>query len=155
MIIVLGLIAIIFSIGMISNTQSNFKEKVYGDDVIELTYFHWTKCPHCHKQNEFMKNVLLERYPTLRVTEYEITQPGTSTKYEEIAKDFDELPNKWNDFPGTPLSIIGERTNVGYGDDSTTGQKLIDMIEEEKARIEANWDDSTMIRTESLRSQIQ
>ena len=42
--------------------------------------------------------------------------------------------------------------NIGYGSDETTGKKLIDMIDAEQAKIDANWDTATMTRTVSLRT---
>jgi glutaredoxin len=157
LVIALGIITAIFGVGMLSGASKidNLDNQVFGDDAIELIYFHWNQCPHCHKQNEFMENVLLEQYPNLKIVQYEITQPGTKEKYEEYAQLYDQLPNSWSQFPGTPTSIIGDRINTGYDEDSTTGQLLIEMIEEEKAKIEANWDDETMIRTSELRTQVQ
>ena len=150
--IALVIIGLILGIGSASDSnKKDFDSRIYGDDAVEMIYFHWTQCSHCKKQNAFLEDVLYDKYPNLKVTKYEITDPTTKDKYEEIAQKFDELPNDWNKFPGTPLTIIGDRTNGGFGDASTTGQVLIEMIEEEMAKIEANWDEETMIRTQTLR----
>lgn len=157
----LGFIGIIIIFALVSfgvgklkdtNEQKNMESLVYGDDVIEMYYFHWTKCPHCIKQNAFNKD-LIQMYPNLKIMEFEITQAGTKEKYEEMAAQFDELPNEWSKFPGTPLTIIGKRINSGFGSAETTGQNLIGMIEEEQKRIDENWNDNTMVRTVDLRAE--
>ena len=148
------LVVLLFlGIGHITDkTEENAKNLPYGDDVIDMTYFHWVKCPHCIKQNEFNEK-LLEKYPNLRIIKYEISNPNTQQKYKEIAARVDKLDPE--NFPGTPLTIIGNRTNVGYGSDETTGKIITEMIEEEQERINAEWNDETMIRTVDLRNQLE
>lgn len=143
-----GAIIFIFLIGFFisSNYSENEKEQVYGDDVIDMYYFHLSTCPHCHKQNKFHET-LRELYPQLRINEFELTKPGSKEKILGMAKDYPQINV---DRISTPTSIIGEEVNIGYGSDETTGQKLIEMIEKEKARIESSWDGSK-IRTVDLR----
>ncbi len=151
--IVIIIIAIVVGVGFFSqNNKTNANSLPYGDDVIDMTYFHWVKCPHCIKQNKFNKK-LLERYPNLRITEYEITNSKTQEKYKEIASRIEKLDPE--NLPGTPLTIIGNRTNVGYGSDETTGKIITEMIEEEQTRINVQWNDETMIRTVDLRNQLE
>ena len=151
--IVIILIGIVLGVGFFSQSnKTNSNSLPYGDDVIDMTYFHWVKCPHCIKQNEFNEK-LLEKYPNLRITKYEITSPITQEKYREIASRIEKLDPE--NFPGTPLTIIGNRTNVGYGSDETTGKIISEMIEEEQERINSQWNDETMIRTVDLRNQLE
>ncbi len=142
--IILGL-----SVFLTAEKESN-EILLYGDDVIVMSYFHWTKCPHCIKQNAFNDRVIKEQYPNVKINEYEITNPATNAKYQEMAKNYEGLDP--NNFPGTPLTIIGEEYNIGYGDDDTTGPIIIEMIEKEQAKIDANWDDATMKKTAQVRA---
>mgnify|MGYP006273609077 FL=1 len=148
-IISIFLVLIIVGAAMyVSNNQPE-EELVYGDDVIDMYYFHLSTCPHCHKQNAFHEE-LKQMYPNLRINEYEITQPSSKDKILEMFNQYEELdPERIS----TPTTIIGDNVNVGYGTDETTGQKLIEMIEEEQAKIDANWDSQTMTRTITLRTQ--
>ncbi len=141
------LVIVLISFFMInSNNSSSDENLVYGDDVIDMYYFHLSTCPHCHKQNKFHET-LKEMYPQLRINEFELTKSGSKEKILEMAKDYPQINV---DRISTPTSIIGEEVNTGYGSDETTGQKLIEMIEKEKARIESSWDD-TKTRTIDLR----
>jgi hypothetical protein len=150
----ISIISILVILGLVvfltAEKESN-QVYLYGDDVIEMTYFHWTQCPHCIKQNSFNSRVIEKEYPNVKIIEYEITNPATNVKYKEMAANYEGLdPER---FPGTPLTIIGDEYNVGYGDDSTTGQVLIEMIEKEQAKIDANWDEATMKTTVEVREQ--
>lgn len=148
LLVFLVFIGVIVLIVLLANSNGN-EELVYGDDVIDMYYFHLSTCPHCHKQNEFMDRVIEKQYPNVRINRYEITAPESKQKYIEFASKHPELdPNSIS----TPTTIIGNRTNVGYGTDETSGQIIIDMIEEEQRKIDAKWNPSTMITTEQLRA---
>lgn len=150
--LIIGIIAILLlvgiTVGVLSSEETKTQENlVYGDDVIEMHYFHLSTCPHCHKQNAFHSTILAQ-YPNVRINTYEITEPGTRAKLEEIAGQYPEFDlSKF----GTPTSFIGEEFNVGYGSDATTGQKLLSMVQKEQARIDASWDEAIMTRTIDLR----
>lgn len=151
---VLGVMILLIAFTIVSSIQNQNKaqsleNRVYGDDVVEMTYFHLSTCPHCHKQNQFHK-VLLEKYPQLKIVEYEISRQESQDKFVEMAEDYVEIdPNK----PTTPTTIIGDRVNIGYGSDETTGVTLEEMIQEEIQKIEANWDEETMVRSAELQAQ--
>ena len=135
--------------GVIFNSDSSVDDRVYGDDVIEMHYFHLRTCPHCHEQARFHPT-LEERFPNLKIIEYEISNAANQAKYAELANSIGGAdPVRIS----TPTTFIGNRANVGYGNDETTGQTLIQMIEEVQNQIDENWDDSTMTRTVDLRSQ--
>jgi len=133
-----------------STIETKQKDLIFGDDVIVMTYFHWTRCSHCIEQNKFNK-ILMEKYPNLNIVEHEITESDAMNKYKEIAATIEELNAE--QFPGTPLTIIDGKINIGYGTDETTGLKLIDMIEEAQKKIDMNWNSETMTRTVDLRAQ--
>lgn len=134
---------ILLLIGIMISNQEDNRNIVYGDDVVVMTYFHLNTCQFCHMQEAFHK-VLLERYPQLKIEKYELSSPASVAKFEEIAENFPQLdPAR----ASTPTTIIGDRVNVGYGGDATTGLLLDEMIQEEIKKIEENWDENTMTRT--------
>jgi hypothetical protein len=134
------------------NKNSNaeeVKKKIYGDDKIVMYYFHWVRCPHCIEQNKFNKK-LLEKYPNLEIKSFEVTDPNTKSIYESIAKNYSELPDDWKDFPGTPITIIGNFVNIGYGNEETSGKDIENAILKEQEVINRNWDNNTMKKTVDL-----
>lgn len=152
--LILSIVGILIIVGIMVMISSNSQLEeaqnlVYGDDVIDMYYFHLSTCPHCHKQNAFHPTILTQ-YPNVRINSYEITQPGTREKLEEIAAQYPEFD--LSQF-GTPTTFIGEEFNVGYGSDATTGQKLLSMIQKEQEKIDAQWDEQTMTKTIDLRLQ--
>lgn len=144
---IIAVLAVLAIAVFLGQEKTSTEIKLYGDDVIDMYYFHWTQCPHCIEQNKYNKK-LKEMYPNLRINEYEITQSGSMDKYKEMAPNYEGLDP--NQFPGTPLTIIGTEFNVGFGTEETTGQTIVDMIEKENIRINENWNDATMKRTSDL-----
>lgn len=142
-ILLLLIVGTIIGANMNQNKKSELENKVYGDDVVVMTYFHLSTCPHCHRQAAYHK-VLLDKYPQLKIESYELSSQSSQQKFLEVAQEFIELDQNR---PSTPTTIIGNRVNVGYGTDQTTGLLLEEMIEEEIQRIEASWDENTMTRT--------
>jgi len=130
-----------------NKTKEIVSNKIYGDDVIEMYYFHLRTCPHCIEQNKFMDDVLFKKYPNIRIHKYEMTKKKSYQKYQEMAKNYIGLNP--NNFPGTPLTIIGDKVNIGFGTEKTTGPKIIAMVEIEQQKIDANWNLS-MKRTVDL-----
>jgi len=145
--IIILFIALISFLIIKTNNSSNNENLIYGDDVIEMQFFHLTTCPHCIEQKKFHVT-LLERYPNLRINEYEITAPENRQKYLEFAKA-NNLKNPEN--IATPTTFIGNRSNIGFGTPETTGKTLISMIEDENNRIAKSWDSNTMKTTSELR----
>jgi glutaredoxin len=144
----LGVFVLIAALMVGLNSDSD-ENRVYGDDRIDMYYFHLSTCPHCHKQNEF-NEFLKEKYPQLNIIEFELTSRESQEKYVEMASQF---PGLQGQAPATPTTMIGDQYNVGYGSDETTGQKIIAMIEARKAEIDASWNPETMIRSDQLQAE--
>ena len=145
--IVISAILLIFLLAYIIGAATK-QEKVFGDDRIDLHFFHLSTCPACHRQISFHKK-LKEMYPNLNIIEYEIKQPQTRKVLEEFAKNHSQI--KLDEF-STPTTIIGKKLNIGFGDAESSGKILIEMIEEEITRINSSWN-SNKIRTKDLRNQ--
>jgi len=150
-IIILIGIAILFS--HLKDNYINANSKiVYGDDVIEMHFFHLVTCPHCIEQKKFHK-ILVEKYPNLKIIEYDMADKSSREKYLELAKShgFKEPENNI----ATPTTFIGNKSNIGFGSSETTGVILINLIEEENLRIMNNWNNQTMKTTIELRNEAQ
>jgi len=131
---------------VVGSNGENSESLVYGDDVVEMYYFYLTTCPHCHEQAKF-HDTLTELYPNLRIHKFEMTSSKSVEEYERLATEIGGVEvERW----GTPTTFIGERSNVGFGTPETTGQTLIEMIDEEIERIESGWS-AGMVRTSDLR----
>lgn len=152
LLVVIGVLFILGAIAMVASMSSQKAEEnlVYGDDVITMHYFHLTTCAYCQKQNEYLPE-LEAKYPNLKVVKYEMTQSSSADKYREISQNFEDLSA--NQFPGTPLTIVGDEFNVGFDTAATTGPVLESMVEKEQQRINEMWNESTMTRTIDLRKQ--
>jgi len=152
--IFVGILIVLIFVGIfviLNSNKSQEKNYAFGDDVIEMNYFYLSTCPHCHEQEKFHK-VLLEKYPNLKIVPHEIKSADSQKKYKEFATKIGGVDLQRI---STPTSFIGNRSNVGFGTPETTGQILIDMIEEEQKRIDSTWDDNTMVRTKDLRKQLK
>lgn len=127
-----GVVVLIVIGAIYLGNNSNSKEIVLvnqGDVVMH--YFYLETCSHCKDQEKF-HSVLIEKFPNLKIIEYEMTKSDSRQKYIELTKNISGFDNSRI---ATPTTIIGNLTNVGYSGDSLTGQKLINMIE---AEIEKN-----------------
>lgn len=144
---IIAIILVLFLIFKIGNSTTQEDTRVFGDDKIDMYYFHLNTCPHCHEQNKFNK-ILKEKYPQLKIHVFELTQPGTREMFTNLSKDIEGLDSK---SIATPTTIIGTQFNVGYGGEDSTGKRLIEMIELQKNIIESNWDEETMTTTLELR----
>lgn len=147
--VVFLLIIAVVGIGISINGNKEAKELPYGDDVIEMMYFHSTTCPHCHRQNELNKKLLVE-YPNLKIITYEVASKESQDKYVEVASSLEGLDENRL---ATPTTVIGSEFNVGYGTEETSGVVIRKMISDANQRILDNWDDSK-ITTLELRAQL-
>lgn len=144
------IVVIAAAILVLNGNDSDSENLPYGDDVVTMYYFHLSTCPHCHEQNKFNEK-LKAKYPNLKIEEYEITEPGSKEKYLELSQQVDGMdPQR----VATPTTVIGDRVNVGFGTEATTGPILEDMIDERIEEIMADWDDDTMVTTIELRKQL-
>lgn len=149
-VIILLLITLAIGVNQFKTKLQEEEKIVYGDDVIEMNFFHLITCPHCIEQKKFHK-VLLEKYPNLKIIEYDMASPESRSKYLELAKA-QGFKNPEN--IATPTTFIGNRSNVGFGTPETTGKTLISMIEDENIRITSIWNNNTMKTTKELRESV-
>lgn len=102
------LVPLFFSFG-------NFKK-------IEINFFYSKYCPHCHKEKPFLEN-LTKKYPEIELKEYEISSS------KENQKVFEEFCQKYKtDCMGVPVTFINDKYVIGYGDESTTGKEIENIV---------------------------
>lgn len=146
LIIIIGIIIIMGSLVYISaDVKEKADNKIYGDDVIEMHYFFQRTCKFCQMQKAFHPELEAE-YPNLKIIEHDFAKADDREYYRTFIGKIEGLPEN----PGTPLTIIGDRYNEGFGSPETSGLILFDMIETEQKRINENWDNETMTRTIDL-----
>jgi hypothetical protein len=146
LIIIFGLIVVMgFLVYISAGNQQKEANKIYGDDVIEMHYFFQRTCKFCQLQKQFHPELQM-KYPNLKIIEHDFAKATDRDYYKTFLDKIEGLPQN----PGTPLTIIGDRYNEGFGSPETSGAVLFSMIEEEQMKIEENWDNETMKRTVDL-----
>ena len=144
--VVIGIVIVLLVVGAMVAARTSATSKVYGDDEIQMHFFHARTCPHCHAQKR-IHPALEEKYPNLNIIEYETSLGSTTKKLQEFAAKYpDQLD--LSRF-GTPTTIIGDRVQIGFNEASTPST-LNEMIRSEQGRIDTGWDEATMTRTIDL-----
>ena len=116
-IIILLFLAIGFFI--ISTPFSTAQDK----SPIFMTLFYGETCPHCAKEEIFLKG-LQEEYPNIQIRSLEIyNNPKNAELLKETAKKLNVKAQ------GVPFLVIGDEAIVGYLNDETTGQKIRNLVE--------------------------
>lgn len=139
-------VVVLAVIGAIMSARSTWPSKTFGDDEIQMHFFHARTCPHCHAQKVYHWT-FEEKYPNLNIIEYETSFPSTKKALEAFAEKYPDqldLARFW-----TPTTIIGDTVNIWFSETSTPA-RLMKLIEEEQVKIDENWDANTMTRTIDL-----
>ena len=106
-----------------SETRWTSKDK-NGNTNVHL-YMFWSKnCPHCHRSMPFVKS-LAGKYPWMRVHIKEVTDNRKNLEsYLGMAKELDEHGG------AVPAFFFCGQMYTGWGEDETTGQWIIDTMQE-------------------------
>ena len=137
------IIFIVYTIGTFTNKKST---EVFGDDKVDMFFFHLDTCPFCLKQKKFHK-ILKDKYPQLNIMEYEISNPKSKALLINFSKDFSKIDKEKI---STPTTIIGDEVIIGFASQTTTGKTLINAIEKEITKIEKTLNKNST-RTKNLR----
>jgi glutaredoxin len=93
-----------------------------GDDTAGPITIHlfWSEgCPHCAKARRFLEEAT-QRDPAARLREYEISVvSGNEALFEKVSAAFEI------DVLAVPLIVVGDQAFVGYLDDQSTGQAIL------------------------------
>jgi len=90
-------------------------------DNVTLYFFNSNSCPHCAQEKIFLSK-LIDKYPSLTVESYEISEPGTAEKFKKFADKYG-ASTQW-----VPATFICDDYIVGYGSDETTGKQIEDKV---------------------------
>ncbi len=99
------------------------------DDSDEYTshvyFFHSISCPHCKDEMEFLIDLSKEdKYSDVQFLEFEISQNSQNQALFKLVGETLGL-----DTSGVPMTIIGTEVIVGYMDEDTTGEQIINAID--------------------------
>ncbi|MFP4402208.1 MAG: hypothetical protein ACLFPL_03160 [Candidatus Nanoarchaeia archaeon] len=135
--ILVGIIALVLM--QETNPNKNQLDKYspnpdYEGPVVDMLQFHDPSCQHCARQKEFNPQ-FASQYEYLNLTIINIrTQEGQEMLQEYI----ENTPGLSNERIGTPVTIVGDNYLIGYGDASSTGLQMANIVEEEYERLLAD-----------------
>ena len=95
---------------------------VYAAEPVTVYFFHGDGCPHCAEEEEFLD--VLEERDDVEVKRFEVWHNADNRAL--LSKAADTLGATFN---GVPITIVGERTIVGWSDAETSGAHLLNTIE--------------------------
>ena len=87
------------------------------DNKVVINLFHRESCPHCKAEIKYLKNTIEKEYKYVDINYYEVSD--NQELYQTIIK-------KLGTGDKTPLTIIGTKVIVGYGDD--TKNEIVNSI---------------------------
>lgn len=84
-------------------------------DEVALVLFHSATCPHCARERAWLAEVLLPRYPDLRIDAYEITSSADNrARFAAVAERLDFDPGL------VPTTVVGDRYWIGFSEEIAT-----------------------------------
>lgn len=95
---------------------------VFAQSKIPLYFFYGEGCPHCAKEELFLKNLEKENV-NIDIKRYEVWHNQDNAKFlARLGKELDL------EVKGVPILVIGDQTIVGYYDDEITGAKIKNIL---------------------------
>lgn len=95
----------------------------HGDKV--LYFFYGDGCPHCAKEEAFFDSYITRKYPDLEIKRFEVWRDRDNADLlSDVAKRLGINTS------GVPVTVISDKSFVGYQSDSTTGAKIESAIRE-------------------------
>ena len=76
----------------------------------DITVYYSPSCPHCHHARAFIEQNLVYEYPTISVTEVNVTEQANRAKFTETLKKCEYSSG------GVPVLTIGDKCFQGYAD---------------------------------------
>lgn len=99
---------VIFSLFLFMIAICNIKAE---DNLVNLYLFYSKTCPHCEEEIKMLDSIK-DEYKNLRIYKYELSEDNNSEIFKNVATLFDL------NVSGVPFTIIGEKTFIGYGENS-------------------------------------
>ncbi len=117
------LINIILGLSFLAILLSPKASSAHGEKV--LYFFYGDGCPHCAKEEAFFDSYIIRKYPDLKIERFEVW------KNMDNARMLSETAKRLGiNTSGVPVTIISDKSFVGYQSDSTTGTKIESAIRE-------------------------
>ncbi len=92
---------------------------------VEYVLFHSETCPHCQAEIKFVNNKVMEKYGNfIDLKMYELSK---SPENQQIFQQY--LTYYKVQSSGVPVAFVDGEIIIGYGNDKTTGVKIINVIE--------------------------
>lgn len=115
----LVLVAILMTFGFSGKSEAADKMKIYE---------FWSKyCPHCKDENTFLEKLQAERFD-FEVISYEVTSDQAGA---DLFKRFSDACGNKN--YSVPALYIGEKAIIGFRDDASTGQEIVNALNSYKS----------------------
>ena len=76
----------------------------------DITVYYSPSCPHCHHARDFIGQYLVYEYPTISVTEVNVTDQANHAKFREALEKCEYTSG------GVPVLTIGDKCFQGYAD---------------------------------------
>lgn len=115
---------VIVAFVVIISTIIFFVSKSARGSEVEMILFYSPSCPHCHAAIEFLDNKVVPKYPELKITKH-----NTSTRVGANYYIYYKKKLKF-DGNGVPVAVFGDKYEMGFGTEDTTGKTYIQNIEE-------------------------
>lgn len=98
-------------------------QEVIAENKVDLYLFYSKSCPHCRAERLFLSSIK-DDYPELRIHEYEISDRENAILLNKMCEAYNTKPL------GVPMTFIGDRYIIGFGDRWTTGKEIENAIKE-------------------------
>lgn len=88
-----------------------------------IYFFHSENCPHCAAENDFLDKIE-PNYPDLDIKRLDVGETENSELWRKMAEAYGTSAS------GVPITFIGDKYVLGFGDEDTTGVEIEQAIQE-------------------------
>ena len=82
--------------------------EVYALNEVNIYFFHSNSCNICEQERVFLKALQQDRYPNIRIFDYEISDPDYYNLMQEAKKMFNEQGT------GVPFTVVADTPYYGF-----------------------------------------
>lgn len=101
-------------------------EVITSDNKIEYVLFHSETCPHCKDEIKFIDSKIMKKYGDfIDLKLYEVSKSPENQQIFQQYISFYKVQTS-----GVPVAFIDGETVIGYGNDKTTGVKIMNLVED-------------------------
>ena len=115
---------VMFSLLVVFVAVVFFLSRTARGNGMEMILFYSPSCHHCHADIEFLDNKVVPKYPDLKITKHNTTTRVGANYYIYYKKKLNFDTN------GVPVAVFGDKYEVGFGTEDTTGKVYLENIDE-------------------------